>query len=66
MLKTEKHLQYWLYQILAKIEYNPEYSAKQIKKDIAGILGEVNGLSCDDVLVAVKEEVENFNEQQTN
>ena len=66
MLNTEKKIQLELYQLLAKIEYDPEYSAKQIKKDIADILADVSGIKRYQVLDTIKEEIENFNDYHTN
>jgi hypothetical protein len=66
MLDIEKNLQYWLYQLLERIEYNPEYSAKEIKKDIAGILADVSGIKRYQVLDTIKEEIANFNDYHTN
>ena len=66
MLNTEKKIQLELYQLLARIEYDPEYSAKQIKKDIADILADVSGIKRYQVLNTIKEEIENFNDNHTN
>lgn len=63
MINTEKQIQWELYQLLLHIEYNPEYTAKQIKKDIADILADVTGIKRYQVLNTVKEEVSNFNQE---
>jgi hypothetical protein len=63
MINTEKQIQWELYQLLLHIEYNPEYTVKEIKKDIADILADVNGIKRYQVLDTVKEEVSNFNQE---
>ena len=63
MINTEKQIQSELYQLLLHIEYNPEYTAKEIKKDIADILADVTGIKRYQVLNTVKEEVSNFNQE---
>ena len=63
MINTEKQIQWELYQLLLHIEYNPEYTAKQIKKDIADILADVTGIKRYQVLNTAKEEVSNFNQE---
>jgi hypothetical protein len=63
MINTEKQIQAELYQLLLHIEYNPEYTAKEIKKDIADILADVTGIKRYQVLDTIKEEVSNFNKE---
>lgn len=59
-----KNLQNWLYNLLAKIENNPQYTVKEIKKDIAKVLGDIVGAETDVILAVVKEDVDNINDQK--